>query len=254
MYNASASIIRSLTSVEQQIYTGKIEILIINDGSKDDSVSLVEQYATENPHLNIRLFSQSNKGVSSTRNFGLREAKGDYIALLDADDEWSSDKLEKQMKVLMENTEIDFLGCARNNEVLQIFNKKIKSLHKATVKELFIKMYPQTSTAVFKKKLYEKFGGYNESMTHAEDGNLWIRYCANANFYYMPNSLVITGGGKPSFGHSGLSSNLKAMQKGNEFNFKEALANNYISYPFYLFIYFFAKMKYLRRILITSIR
>jgi len=256
MYNAESSIQRCVSSVMNQTYTGNVELIIVNDGSTDRSKEIAEQIAAENKDLRFTfvIINQENGGVSKARNKGLSRSKGKLIALLDSDDEWLPQKLERQVQVMKDNTAIDFLGCSRNNEVLKILSKTIHTLHRATVNELLIKMYPQTSTAIFKRHLYEQIGGYNEQMTHAEDGELWIRFCANSNFYYLPESMVITGGGKPSFGHSGLSANLKAMQDGVDFMLKEARRKGLISVPFFLGIYAYSKMKYLRRLLITKIR
>ncbi|MQI08980.1 glycosyltransferase, partial [Escherichia coli] len=108
-----------------------------------------------------------NGGVSKARNTGLRNATGEYIALLDADDEWLTSKLERQFEILKShNFSIDFLGCARNNEELILYGNLVTKLHKVNPKELLYRMFPQTSTSIFKKKLYDKEGGYNESMTH----------------------------------------------------------------------------------------
>ncbi|MCO5947243.1 glycosyltransferase family 2 protein [Mucilaginibacter sp. RT5R15] len=254
MYNASKTIQPCLDSVLKQTYKGRLEIIVVNDGSTDDSLNTLTKYQEDNNIKNLVIIDKENGGVSSARNMGMKASQGDYIALLDADDEWLPTKLERQMEVLLNNNEIDFLGCSRNDEVLRILWKEVKILHKASVRELLIKMFPQTSTAIFKRKLFEQFGGYNESLTHAEDGNLWIRYCANSNFYFLPESLVITGMRKPTFGHSGLSANLREMQIGNEFTFKEAQKEGLISMPFFYFIYSFARIKYLRRIFITKIR
>ena len=255
MYNSEDTIITCIDSVLNQTYRGKIEIIVVNDGSKDNSKTIIEEIVkNNNSDIEIQLINKENGGVSSARNQGLALAKGEYIALLDSDDRWLENKLEVQMEILKSNTEIDFIGCARNNEVLEIFGKKIETLHKATVKELLVKMYPQTSTAVFKHKLFQQLGGYNESMTHAEDGNLWIRYCANTNFYYVPDSLVVTGDGKPHFGHSGLSANLEAMHEGNLFILKEAFKERTIGLVSYFFFFLFYEIKYLRRILLTKTR
>lgn len=256
MYNSESSIKRCLDSILKQTYREDLEIVIVDDGSTDNGRIIVEKIALENstPSVSFKIISQKNGGVSKARNVGMANSTGEFIALLDSDDEWLPTKLERQMQIIGENPMVDFLGCSRNNETLKILWTEICSLHRATVKELLIKMYPQTSTAIFKRELYEKFGGYNEQMTHSEDGELWVRYCAKSSFYYLPESLVITGGGKPSFGHSGLSANLKAMQKGNEFMLREALRNGLINTRFFLVIYFYSQMKYLRRILITKIR
>ena len=255
MYNAESTIVSCVQSVLAQTYTGKVEIIIINDGSKDNSQKIVEEIIKNNNSvIDIQLINKENGGVSSARNKGLALAKGDYIALLDSDDEWLENKLEIQMEILKSSAEIDFIGCARNNEVLKIFGKKIETLHKANVKELLVKMYPQTSTAVFKRRLFEQFGGYNESMTHAEDGNLWVRYCTYCNFYYITDSLVITGDGKPHYGHSGLSANLRAMEMGAIFTLQEARNKRIISASLFYSFYIFYKMKYYRRLVLTKIR
>jgi glycosyltransferase involved in cell wall biosynthesis len=254
MYNAQDSIINCLESVVKQTYQGAMEIIVVNDGSKDESPQMVADFAQKHSDYSIRLINQENGGVSKARNTGLHASKGDFIALLDSDDEWLINKLEVQMKILSSNSQIDFLGCGRNNEILKIFGKKIEKLHQSNVVQLLIKMHPQTSTAIFKKELFLKFGGYNENMTHAEDGELWLRYCSTAKFYYLPLSLVTTGGGKPSFGHSGLSANLEKMYEGNLYILKQAWTNNFINFPLYIFLLLFYKMKHLRRIYITKFR
>jgi glycosyltransferase involved in cell wall biosynthesis len=251
MYNAEKSIMTCVDSVIGQSFFGEIEIIIINDGSTDNSRQIVETIIELNPEKNIKLINKSNGGVSTARNVGLESAKGEYIALLDSDDIWLSNKLEVQMEILSNNNSIDFLGCARNNETLNILGRKITSLHRAKPLELLIKMYPQTSTAIFKRELYEKFGGYNEQMTHSEDGFLWLTYCQKANFYYSPDSLVITGGGKPNFGHSGLSANLKAMHNGSLQILSMALNQNIISFMQYILLLCFYELKYLRRKLVS---
>lgn len=256
VYNSEETIENCISSVLNQTCEFEIELITINDGSKDDSLRILEKLKSKvtDSRFSFLIINQKNGGVSKARNAGMKKASGDFIALLDSDDEWLPEKLERQMQIINEKKDIDFLGCSRNNEELQIFEKRINSLHKATVKELLIKMYPQTSTAIFKAEVYGKNGGYNENMTHGEDGEFWIRICANSNFYYLPESLVITGGGKPSFGHSGLSANLKAMQEGNEYIIKQALKNRLIGYGFYIFLMLFYKAKYYRRILITKMR
>jgi len=256
LFNAANSIKRCINSVLNQDFAGPIEIIVINDGSTDTSAQQVTELmeAYRRPDRKILLISQQNGGVSKARNTGLKIAEGSLIAMLDADDEWAQDKLSIQLEVLESNPEIDFLGCARNNEPLVLMGKRIDTLHCATVLELLVKMYPQTSTAIFKKSLLNKVGLYDEKLTHGEDGDLWIRLCAAGNFWYDPRSLVITGDGKPSFGHSGLSANLKAMQWGCEANLMMAKRNGYISLPLYTVLYLYGKMKYIRRILITKAR
>lgn len=89
LYNKEQHISKTLQSVFAQTYTD-YEIVIVNDGSTDNSAAVVK--AINDPR--IRLINQANAGVSSARNKGIKEAKGEYVALLDADDEWKPEYLE----------------------------------------------------------------------------------------------------------------------------------------------------------------
>ncbi|MGX5688834.1 glycosyltransferase family 2 protein [Arcticibacter tournemirensis] len=256
MYNAENTIEYCLKSIHSQTFNGDIEVIVVDDKSVDNSIKVAEEVIDRFHRSNISwqiVIHQCNMGVAVTRNSGLEKARGGFIALLDSDDEWLPNKLERQMWMFEEYPEIDFLGCSRNNEQLVILGKRIKTIHRASVKELLIKMYPQTSTAIFKRKLYDSLGGYSP-MRYGEDADLWLRYCHKFNFYYSPESLVVTGGGKPNFGHSGLSSKLAEMQHGREIMLRNALNSELISKRFFFFIFIYDKIKYVRRIFITKFR
>ena len=94
MYNAENVICNALDSVKNQTFPlEKFEIIVVNDGSTDNSFEVVKSYIEKNPDLNIQLINQKNGGVSKARNAALKLAKGDYIALLDSDDEWLPTKI-----------------------------------------------------------------------------------------------------------------------------------------------------------------
>ena len=156
MYNAEESVIKALNSVKFQTYdVGEFEVVVINDGSTDGSKILVENYIKDNPEINIQLINQLNSGVSKARNTGLKLAKGDYIALLDADDEWYPQKTERQMNVLEnENFEVDFLGCRRkNHEILYPYNIDENNLAFISFRKLMFRNETQPSTVIFKSKV-----------------------------------------------------------------------------------------------------
>ena len=111
LYNAENTILAALDSVKNQEGNFDFEIMVINDGSTDKSAEKVQQFIDENPQLNIQLIHQENKGVSSARNAGLRLAKGEFIALLDADYVWLSHKTAEQLKILQQLTlDADFIS------------------------------------------------------------------------------------------------------------------------------------------------
>lgn len=100
MYNGAKYVSETIESVLAQTYTDW-EMLIVNDGSKDNGPEIVEKYAKKDSR--IRLINQENGGSANARNHGIREARGRYIALLDSDDVWESDFLEEQLKFMKEN-------------------------------------------------------------------------------------------------------------------------------------------------------
>jgi len=126
MYNSEGTIITAIKSVLNQTFTPVMEIIIVNDGSIDNSKKIVEQYILDNKlDKLIRLINKTNGGVSSARNLGIQEAKGEYIALLDSDDEWLPEKMQKQFKEIEKNPQIKFIGTNRNNESYKFFGKQI---------------------------------------------------------------------------------------------------------------------------------
>jgi glycosyltransferase involved in cell wall biosynthesis len=105
VYNAEKYIERCLESIIHQTYA-PIEILLINDGSTDTSPAIMKKYASE--HNCIRYFDNANSGVSASRNYGIEEAKGDYIFFVDSDDWIEADTLERLYQQFETNVDIQF--------------------------------------------------------------------------------------------------------------------------------------------------
>ena len=254
VYNNEDTIIDALESVKKQVALDKIvDIIVVNDGSKDSSKQLINDFITANPCLPIELVEQENKGASAARNEGLKRAKGNWIAFLDADDEWLENRLSRQIEVIDNNPDIDFLGAAYNNQTLRILGRKIDKLYKANVSDLVIKYFPCTPSILMRKRIYDEIGGFNESWKYAEDGEYYTRICLKYNYYYLPEQLVVIGHGKRTFGEKGLSSNLSGMFEGNINIIKRLRNSNDISTCFYVFLIVFYYLKYFRRLIITYV-
>ena len=112
-YNGAKYIGETIESVMNQTYP-KWEMIIIDDGSSDNSVSVVQKYMEKESR--IRLLQQANAGSAAARNHGIREAQGQYIALLDADDIWLPDFLRKQIHFMK-----------KRNAVLAAFNSYLSN-------------------------------------------------------------------------------------------------------------------------------
>jgi glycosyltransferase involved in cell wall biosynthesis len=254
MYNSEKTIENTLRSVSTQTYT-HIEVIVIDDGSTDSSASLVEQFAVQNPQMDIQLIRKANGGVSTARNAGMKQSKGDFIALLDSDDEWLPKKLEIQIEIFHNNPGIDFLGSTRNGEYFsRFFFKKFFYLTHISSRLLLYKTFLTTPTTLFKRTILDTVGYFDETQKYAEEGNYWIRVCKDNHCVLQNESLVITGGGKPDFGFSGLSSNLKQMELGELKNIRDGLNLKIIGRIEYVFLVLYSLIKYVRRILIVKLR
>ena len=202
LYNAEKYIAETIQNVLSQSYIN-IEILIIDDGSTDNSLSVAKKYENKK----IKIFSQENKGASAARNYGLREANGDFIQFLDADDLISNNKIEEQMKLLV-NNENKVAICP----TIHFFDEEDISL-KEIVHEWYqedsndsidflLKLYGGSLIEptyggmitihawLTSKKIIEKAGHWNEQITLDDDGEFFCRVLlASGGTRYSPNAI-----------------------------------------------------------------
>ncbi len=251
MYNSKDTIIECINSVLNQTKARLIEeIIVVDDGSKDGSAEIVEHNFSGNNK--IRLIHKKNGGAASARNVGIKTAKSKWIALLDADDIWLPEKIEKQWEKIEKYPGIRFIGCNRNKENVHWGKKISTDLYVLDLKHILIKNWPHTSTALIRKDVFKSAGLFNEKMRYAEDGDMWNRIACKYPLFYIPVSYEIAGGNKLQFGEKGLSANLKKMHEGNIRNIKAMRIRRSISIQFYVFLKAYNNVKYLRRILITK--
>ncbi len=248
VYNAEGSITETLQSIAFQ--TRPIdEVIIVNDGSSDNTVKVISALKVKLA-LNIRIIDQENAGPSKARNRGVQEAKGEWIAFLDADDVWEREKVEQQMKLLEEHPEYVLAGSL-------VEYSKIKSNRKydrIEFSNLLIRNGVFTSTVIVAKKVLIEIGGFREDMKYSEDYNLWLKICKLYPVMVVNQQLVHYGGGKGSLSDIGLSSNMWAMEKGELSNFLEMYRLGYISLIRYLGLFIFSLSKFFRRKILKSMR
>lgn len=255
MYNAEKTIENTINSIFCQSYSN-YEVIVVNDGSTDNSLQVLNKLLNkEERSQNFIIIDQNNNGVSVARNLGIKASCGEFIAFLDSDDEWLSNKLERQINILLDNPNIDFLGCNRNEEHLtKVLWKKFDILTKISAKFLLIKFVFVVPTIIFKRSIVLDLGYFDENQRYAEEGNYFIRISNKYNCYLLNESLVVTGGGKAHFGASGLSGNLKEMEKGELKNITYAYKLGVVNFGLYLALNVFSILKYIRRILIVKSR
>jgi len=253
MYNAQNDILRCLTSVLNQTYK-HLEVIVVNDGSKDNSESLVNEFIHKHPELKITLINKPNGGVSSARNAGLKLAKGDFIALLDSDDDWYSNKIETQLNYFKQDSTIDFIACNPIKERIKWFMfKKFGEVNHIKVNDLIYKNYFQPSTVIFKQDIVERIGLFDENQRYAEEGNYFMRIAHQYQCVLVNHKLIGYGSGKAGFGHSGLSGNIFEMEKGELKNLFFAYKSGFINVFQLLLALLFSLFKYSIRVIRVKI-
>lgn len=257
VYNNEKTIERVLLSVTAQTAISEIlEVIVVDDGSDDTSAIVIQDFIKEHSGLRIRYIKQENGGASSARNHGMREANGEFIALLDSDDLWMPNKIERQLKVIDQNPEIVFLGTSyvlgknKKKVPLVLYGKTVNSLFKATLKDIYWKHFPVTPSVIFRRSAINSIGYFDETQKYGEDINYFQKFCIHFNYYYLPEYLLQIAFNKTYFGSEGLSSNFNGMHKGGLKNLKELKNGGYFNMLEYLFYRAYFQLKYWRRIVI----
>lgn len=188
IYNAVPFLDRCLQSVLAQTYSD-YELLLIDDGSTDESYSLCQNYAAADHR--IRLFHQQNQGVASARNFGLRQAAGQYICWCDADDELLPSYLQGLVDDLAEGDyDLVMQGIMRiaPDSTEHVFPAESKCVFRlpADANHLFRKVnvrdYGVSFAKLFKRDLIFKHGlSYSDSILLAEDLDFLLRYLVHSH-------------------------------------------------------------------------
>lgn len=169
-YNAENTIRESIESVLAQTYEN-YELIVVNDCSTDRT----EQIVHEINDARIRLINnKSNLGVSRTRKRGLDEARGKWIAVLDSDDAWTADKLEKQVALLRkEKAELIFTGSSFMNSSGKMLQWVLHVPEQISYKELLKQNLISNSSVLVRKSIYAKYYTIGDQMH--EDFAIWLK-------------------------------------------------------------------------------
>lgn len=250
-YNAEETIIECIKGVLNQTRSDLIEeILVIDDGSKDNTVKAINSQITDG---RVRVISKENGGVSTARNLGIKNAKAKWVSLLDSDDVWKPQKIEKQIEAIEKHPQISFIGANRNAENVKMGKRIEGNLYCLSLRNILVKNWPHTSTALIRRKVFDEVGLFDENMRYAEDGNMWNKIAVRYPLYYIVESLEIAGGNKRVYGEKGLSSNLKGMYEGNIHNLRVLRDQKTIGRLEYYGWKVLFDLKYVKRIILTKL-
>ncbi len=173
IYNAADTLQQALHSVENQTYR-EFEVVLVNDGSTDDSYEICDRWIRANSDLNVSLINQTNGGLGNARNQGVQKASHAWVAFLDADDYWAPEKLELVAKEIKEKAADVYYHPVKT---FGLTKTRIRPCHQVkTIDELLKRGNPiLPSATVGKTYLFRKYQ-FSEIPAHhgAEDLFVWI--------------------------------------------------------------------------------
>ncbi|MDB4223002.1 glycosyltransferase family 2 protein [Granulosicoccus sp.] len=188
VYNGAKTIESTLDSIFSQTKLPD-EVIVVDDGSQDKTIDIVAGYNSE-----IVLIRQKNSGSSKARNLGIKEATGEFIAALDADDMWVNDKLEKQLEVC-ENADLVYTGAQNFGECERVESHTFKNGECVSgdhLCPLMLDNFIAHSSVLARREAILSVGGYDPMIRTAEDWDLWLRMAhAGMRFYGIPESKTL---------------------------------------------------------------
>ena len=219
VYNGEKTIQKTIESVLQQTFKD-FEIILINDGSQDSTLDVINNIKDER----LRVFSYPNAGVSTSRNRGLALARGEFISFLDADDLWTPDKLETQLKALQNNSQaavayswsdwIDESGQFLRSGGHITVNGKV-------FEHLLVRDFIESgSNPLIRRQALDEVGEFEPSVTPAEDWDMWLRLAARYHYTTVPKVQILY-----RIAANSVSSNVVKMEEGSLQVLERAYAN-----------------------------
>lgn len=199
-YNRADLIVDTLESVWQQTYR-PIELIVVDDGSTDNTRDRVVEWADNHDHLpdfGIRYLRQENKGANAARNLGIQHSGGELVAFIDSDDRWLTDKLEKQVPLFFDDPEVGSVYCGLGWIDLASGNKTSDERRLYQEGWLLSKLLVHDITAgtpcyVIKKECFDKVGFFDVSLPARQDWDMWIRLSTEYKIACVHEVLVYAG-------------------------------------------------------------
>jgi len=190
VYNGEKTIQETIESVLNQTFTD-FELIVINDGSQDATLEIVERI--QDSRLNV--FSYPNAGQAASRNRGFSHASGEYISFIDADDLWTPDKLEAQLRALQDNPQAavaySWTKCIDESGQFSRRGSHISATGDVYGKLLLIDFIENGSNPLIRRQALIKVGSFDESLPAAEDWDMWLRLAACYEFVAVPSSQIL---------------------------------------------------------------
>lgn len=194
-YNYANYLPRAIESVQSQTYR-QFELIIVDDGSTDNTASVVDTYTANFP--NLFYIYQNNSGPNAARNRGIDLAKGELIALLDADDEWLPEKLEKQVTFAIQNPKFGVIGCGfrwiADDGTVLVEAPGVQPPPRAELIRHLKMRYFNIGTAsgvLIRKECFGVVGKFDEALRGSEDRDMWLRLAYKFDILNVEEILIL---------------------------------------------------------------
>ena len=209
-YNAEKTIKETIDSILLQTFTN-FEIIVINDGSTDNTLPVIHQLKNDR----IRVFSFENSGPQKSRNRGIEQAHGEYIALIDADDLWTPDKLASQLEAL-QNTPAAAVAYSWTDiidETGQVIQSTARSQAQGDIFAELLKhnFLANGSNPLIKAEAMRAVGGFDEAILAGQDWDMYLTLAAHYPFVVVPQVQILY---RKAESARSWSSNLRRQEQG----------------------------------------
>lgn len=189
VYNGKKTIATTINSVIEQTFTDW-ELIIINDGSQDNTLEIIQSISD----LRIKVFSYPNAGLANSRNRGISQAQGEFIAFLDADDLWTKDKLEKQLVALQAHPQasVAYSWTDYIDNVGQfLYPGSHTTINGDAYPRLLVNNFLESgSNPLIRHQALEEVGGFDSSINSTADWDMYLRLAAKYEFIAVPDVQV----------------------------------------------------------------
>lgn len=206
-HNSEKTIKTTIESVLNQNFHD-FEIIIINDGSDDSTLDIISKIHDSR----IKILTYSKAGANVSRNRGLSHAVGKFVSFLDADDIWTSDKLQSQIKALLDNPEAavsySWTDYIDENDKFVVTGTHM-TVNGNVYEELLLTNFLENgSNPLIRKEALVELGGFDESLNAGQDWDMWLRLAAKCNFVAVPKVQILY-----RISSNSLSSNLARQEQ-----------------------------------------
>jgi glycosyltransferase involved in cell wall biosynthesis len=184
-HNRSAFLRSAIISVLNQTFQD-FEIIIIDDASKDDTRKVITSFN----EARIRgIHNQASKGAAGSRNIGVTNAQGEYIAFLDDDDEWLPAKLERQAR-LLDDSPPEVGGICTGRLVVEKASGRVWPVENHEHCDLSKRNFITTSSLLLRRRCFDECGLFDDEMPTGSDYDMWIRISKRFSFKIIGDNLV----------------------------------------------------------------